>query len=30
MGIKMVQFLLWFFPRGFILGAVGRLQLRQR
>src|SRR6476469_5200190 len=30
LGIKMVPFLLRFFPRGFILGAVGRLQLRQR
>jgi short-subunit dehydrogenase len=29
-GIKMVPFLLRLFPRGFILGAVGRLQLRQR
>jgi short-subunit dehydrogenase len=29
-GIKIVPFLLRFFPRGFILGAVGRLQLRQR
>jgi short-subunit dehydrogenase len=29
-GIKFVPFLLRFFPRGFILGAVGRLQLRQR
>ena len=28
-GIKMVPFLLRLFPRGFILGAVGRLQLRQ-
>jgi uncharacterized protein len=25
-----VPFLLRFFPRSFILGAVGRLQLRQR
>jgi short-subunit dehydrogenase len=30
LGIKIVPFLLRFFPRGFILGAVGRLQLRQR
>jgi short-subunit dehydrogenase len=29
-GIKMVPFLLRLFPRSFILGAVGRLQLRQR
>ena len=29
-GIKIVPFLLRFFPRSFILGAVGRLQLRQR
>jgi short-subunit dehydrogenase len=29
-GIKIVPFLLRLFPRGFILGAVGRLQLRQR
>lgn len=29
-GIKMVPFLLRLFPRGFILGAVGLLQLRQR
>src|SRR5260221_731440 len=29
-GIKMVPLLLRLFPRGFILGAVGRLQLRQR
>ena len=28
LGIKIVPFLLRFFPRGFILGAVGRLQLR--
>ncbi|MDI1267413.1 MAG: SDR family oxidoreductase [bacterium] len=28
-GIKIVPFLLRFFPRGFILGAVGRLQLRR-
>jgi short-subunit dehydrogenase len=30
LGIKVVPFLLRFFPRGFILGAVGRFQLRQR
>jgi short-subunit dehydrogenase len=30
LGIKIVPFLLRFFPRGFILGAVGRLQLRNR
>jgi short-subunit dehydrogenase len=30
LGIKAVPFLLRFFPRGFILGAVGRFQLRQR
>jgi uncharacterized protein len=29
-GIKIVPFLLRLFPRSFILGAVGRLQLRQR
>ncbi len=29
-GIKMVPFLLRLFPRGFILGAVGRFQLRKR
>jgi uncharacterized protein len=29
-GIKIVPFLLRFFPRGFILAAVGRFQLRQR
>ena len=29
-GIKIVPFLLRLFPRGFILGAVGLLQLRQR
>lgn len=29
-GIKAVPLLLRFFPRGFILGAVGRFQLRQR
>jgi short-subunit dehydrogenase len=29
LGIKMVPFLLRFFPRGFILAAVGRFQLRQ-
>jgi len=30
LGIKIVPFLLRFFPRGFILAAVGRFQLRQR
>jgi short-subunit dehydrogenase len=30
LGIKIVPFLLRFFPRGFILGAVGRFQLRKR
>jgi short-subunit dehydrogenase len=30
LGIKIVPFLLRFFPRGFILGAVGRLQLKRR
>ena len=30
LGIKLIPFLLRFFPRGFILGAVGRLQLRRR
>jgi short-subunit dehydrogenase len=30
LGIKAVPFLLRLFPRGFILAAVGRLQLRQR
>jgi short-subunit dehydrogenase len=30
LGIKMVPFLLRLFPRGFILAAVGRFQLRQR
>lgn len=30
LGIKIVPFLLRLFPRSFILGAVGRLQLRQR
>jgi short-subunit dehydrogenase len=30
LGIKIVPFLLRLFPRGFILGAVGLLQLRQR
>jgi hypothetical protein len=30
LGIKLVPFLLRLFPRAFILGAVGRLQLRQR
>jgi short-subunit dehydrogenase len=29
-GIKLVPFLLRLFPRGFILGAVGRFQLRKR
>jgi short-subunit dehydrogenase len=29
-GIKMVPFLLRLFPRGFILAAVGRLQLHRR
>jgi uncharacterized protein len=29
-GIKLVPFLLRLFPRGFILAAVGRLQLRKR
>jgi short-subunit dehydrogenase len=29
-GIKIVPFLLRLFPRGFILGAVGRFQLRKR
>jgi uncharacterized protein len=29
-GIKIVPFLLRFFPRGFVLAAVGRLQLRKR
>jgi hypothetical protein len=29
-GIKMVPFLLRFFSRGFILAAVGRLQLGKR
>jgi short-subunit dehydrogenase len=29
-GIKIVPFMLRFFPRGFILAAVGRFQLRQR
>ena len=29
-GIKIVPFLLRFFPRSFILGAVGRLQLHRR
>ena len=29
-GIKVVPLLLRLFPRGFILAAVGRLQLRQR
>jgi short-subunit dehydrogenase len=30
LGVKMVPFLLRFFPRGFILAAVAKLQLRQR
>jgi uncharacterized protein len=30
LGIKMVPFLLRLFPRGFVLAAVGRLQLRRR
>ena len=30
LGIKVVPFLLRLFPRGFILAAVGRLQLRKR
>ena len=30
LGVKAVPFLLRLFPRSFILGAVGRLQLRQR
>ena len=30
LGIKMVPFLLRLFPRGFVLAAVGRLQLRKR
>ncbi len=30
LGIKVVPFLLRFFPRGFILSAVGRFQLRKR
>jgi uncharacterized protein len=30
LGIKLVPFLLRLFPRGFILAAVGRLQLRKR
>jgi short-subunit dehydrogenase len=30
LGIKIVPFLLRLFPRGFILGAVGLLQLRKR
>ena len=30
LGIKIVPFLLRLFPRSFILGAVGRFQLRQR
>jgi uncharacterized protein len=30
LGIKMVPFMLRLFPRGFILWAVGRFQLRRR
>jgi short-subunit dehydrogenase len=30
LGIKLIPFLLRFFPRGFILATVGRLQLRRR
>jgi hypothetical protein len=30
LGIKVVPFLLRLFPRGFILAAVGRFQLRKR
>jgi short-subunit dehydrogenase len=30
LGIKFVPFLLRLFPRSFILGAIGRFQLRQR
>ena len=30
LGIKIVPLLLRLFPRGFILAAVGRFQLRQR
>ena len=30
LGIKMVPFLLRLFPRGFVLAAVGRFQLRKR
>jgi short-subunit dehydrogenase len=30
LGIKIVPFLLRFFPRGFVLEAVGRFQLRKR
>ena len=30
LGIKIVPFLLRLFPRGFILAAVGRFQLRKR
>src|SRR5260221_8277504 len=30
LGIKMVPFMLRLFPRGFVLAAVGRLQLRKR
>jgi short-subunit dehydrogenase len=29
-GVKIVPFLLRLFPRGFVLAAVGRLQLRKR
>jgi hypothetical protein len=29
-GIKIMPFLLRFFPRGFVLSAVGRFQLRKR
>jgi uncharacterized protein len=29
-GTKIVPFLIRLFPRGFILAAVGRLQLRER
>jgi short-subunit dehydrogenase len=30
LGIKIVPFLLRLFPRGFVLAAVGRFQLRKR
>jgi hypothetical protein len=30
LGIKMVPFMLRLFPRGFVLSAIGRLQLRKR